>query len=158
MRENLRAALEDQIERKGLARMEDRTNVPLADILNLMVRERLTGEAPPASARALVNASRAEIEKKAGKTLDRLAATVEDQAAFGRIARTIIKDLEMGDDNDAQASEESGDDTSDQQDQPDPGEDGESEQESGDGSASPETEPAQASDRDASDARRARTP
>jgi cobaltochelatase CobT len=143
VRENLRALLEDQIERKGLARMEDRTNIPLADILNLMVRERLTGDAPPPSARALVNASRAEIEKKAGKALDRLAAEQGDQTAFGRIVRTIIKDLEMGDDNDAQSSEESGEDTSEQEDQPDPGEDGQSEDESGDGSSSPQTEPAQ---------------
>jgi cobaltochelatase CobT len=143
VRENLRALLEDQIERKGLARMEDRTNIPLADILNLMVRERLTGDAPPPGARALVNASRAEIEKKAGKALDRLAAEQGDQTAFGRIVRTIIKDLEMGDDNDAQSSEETGEDTSEQEDRPDPGEDGQTEDESGDGSSSPQTEPAQ---------------
>jgi hypothetical protein len=48
--------------------MQDRTLAPLADAVALMVRERLTGLAPPANATALVDAWRADIEKSAPAT------------------------------------------------------------------------------------------
>src|SRR5258708_9892498 len=63
-----------------------------------MVRERQTGDKPPAMARPLVNLFRDEIESKAGPDLDRLTEAVADQKAFARIARAIIRDLKMGDD------------------------------------------------------------
>jgi cobaltochelatase CobT len=63
-----------------------------------MVRERLTGQPPPPMARALVDLFRADVEARAGADLDRLAASVDDQKAFARISRTIIRDLDMGDD------------------------------------------------------------
>src|SRR5262245_4039550 len=47
---NLTAALTDSLERRGVARMQDRAAAPLADALALLVRERLTGLAPPANA------------------------------------------------------------------------------------------------------------
>ncbi len=111
VRDNLRAALEAQIERKGLARMEDRTKAPLADVLGLMVRERLTGDAPPDGARAVVDAVRAELEAKAGADLDRLSGAVEDQAAFGRIVRAILRDLDLGE----EAASDSREDADDEQ-------------------------------------------
>jgi cobaltochelatase CobT len=112
VRANLRTALEAQLERKGLARAEAAGEVPLADIVALMVRERLTGEPPPEIARPLVDRHRAEIEAKAGADLDRLAGSIEDQAAFARVARAIIKDLDLGEDlgEDSEASEEGGED------------------------------------------------
>src|SRR6185369_11605693 len=71
---------------------------PYADIISLMVRERLTGDKPPASAQPLVNLFRDEVEAKAGPDLDRLSEAVQDQKAYARIARAIIRDLKMGDD------------------------------------------------------------
>jgi cobaltochelatase CobT len=44
---NLTAALTDSLERRGAARMRDRSVAPLADAVALMVRERLTGLPPP---------------------------------------------------------------------------------------------------------------
>jgi cobaltochelatase CobT len=87
VRANLGALLESELERKGLIRALDRTAVPLHEALALMVRERLTGDAPPDGAREVVDLVRGEIEGKAGKDLDRLAASIHDQDAFGRIAR-----------------------------------------------------------------------
>src|SRR5262245_37840303 len=49
---NLTAALTDALERKGAARLHTRAVAPLADAIALMVRERLTGQAPPANAKA----------------------------------------------------------------------------------------------------------
>jgi cobaltochelatase CobT len=96
VRANLAAVLEANIEKKGLNRFDDDAAPPLADILALMVRERLTGDAPPEAARMLVDRHRAEIEAKAGADLDKLTGTIEDQAAFARITRSIIKDLDLG--------------------------------------------------------------
>ena len=93
----------------------------MADILGLMVRERLTGQIAPDGARAMVDALRPEIEAKAGPALDRLMASIDDQGAFGKIARTILKDLEMTEDSTEESSEESSEDEGDQTDQPDEG-------------------------------------
>ncbi|MGH6986497.1 MAG: cobaltochelatase subunit CobT [Caulobacteraceae bacterium] len=98
VRANLSAAAEAAAQRKGLSRPMDPALAPTADIVSLIVRERLTGEAPPPSAKALVEAYREEIEAKAGPDLDRLTGAVEDQKAFARIARLVVRDLAMGED------------------------------------------------------------
>jgi cobaltochelatase CobT len=105
--ENLAAALTDKYERKGFSRMADRAAAPLADALALMVRERLTGQKPPEVAKGVVNIWRAEIEAKAGATLDKLAAEIDNQVHFAKLARTLIRDLDLGD-------ELGGDDASDE--------------------------------------------
>ena len=101
VRANLAAMLEDEIERKGLSRADERARPPMADVLNLMVRERLTGAAPPEGAKTVVDRFRADLEARAGKDLDRLAAAIDDQAAFARVARTILRDLDIGEASDA---------------------------------------------------------
>jgi cobalamin biosynthesis protein CobT len=77
--------------------MSDRANAPIADVLALLVRERLTGDAPPEGARAVVDLFRDEVEAKAGPDLDRLMDNLNDQAAFGKVARAILRDLDLGD-------------------------------------------------------------
>jgi cobaltochelatase CobT len=98
VRGNLAAVWEQAVQRKGLDHLIDPAAAPMADILALIARERLTGDAPPPAAQALVDAFRAQIEAKAGPDLDRLTGSVEDQKAFARIARAIVRDMEMGDD------------------------------------------------------------
>ncbi len=110
VRANLTSALEASVEKKGLNRFDDPAAAPIADVLGLLVRERLTGDAPPDGAKMLVDRHRDEIEAKAGADLDRLVEAIEDQSAFARVARTIIKDLELGEDIGDDA-EDSGDDT-----------------------------------------------
>ncbi len=107
VRANLTAALEAAVERKGLARVTDKAAAPMADVLGMLVRERLTGDAPPEGAKAVVDMLRGEVEAKAGKDLDQLLDQINDQAAFGKIARTILRDLEM-DTDEADISEEDG--------------------------------------------------
>jgi cobaltochelatase CobT len=119
VRKNLATALDSSLERKGFARTPVEA-APLADVIGLIVRERLTGEPAPELARSIVEALRPAIEAKAGKDLDRLAANLEDQTAFARIARTILRDLEMGDDA-ADSRDEASEDDQDQTDQPDEG-------------------------------------
>jgi cobaltochelatase CobT len=118
VRANLAAALEGEIERKGLNRMTDRARAPMADVLSLLVRERLTGDAPPDGAKALVDQFRTDIEGRAGADLDKLMGAIEDQSAFGRLARTILRDLDLADASEAEAAD---------------GEEGEEEPEGGEG-------------------------
>jgi cobaltochelatase CobT len=106
VRQNLAVALETQLEKKGLARQQPNAEPPMADILALLVRERLTGQAPPDGTKAMVDAHRADIEARAGKDLDRLAQAIDDQAAFARIARTVLQDLDMAEAADDELSPE----------------------------------------------------
>ncbi len=132
VRANLTAVLEDDIERKGLTRVDDRTAPPMADVLSMMVRERLTGDAPPDAAKALVDRYRGDIETRAGRDLDRLLDSIDDQSAFGRVARAILHDLELGEAADADDAE-----SEDGEDEPEGSEGEGQEGEQGEGESSP---------------------
>ena len=141
VRANLTAVLEANIERKGLDRLEDRSTAPIADVLAMLVRERLTGDAPPEGARTVVDHFRADIEAKAGADLDRLAAAIDDQTAFARIARTILHDLDLGEDlsdTSEDTEEDDGEDQSEQTESDD--QDGEGEGQTPEGSSSEDVE------------------
>ena len=118
VRENLRAVHDAAWAKRVFNPVESQTNPPIADVLSLIVRERLTGVAPPPSAQPLVDMFRADIEARAGADIDRLMDTLQDQKAFSRVARTILRDLAMSDDLS---------DAPDQADDEESGEDGESE-------------------------------
>src|SRR6478752_3375864 len=70
--QNLSAMLDDRFHRGKASEVTDRADAPLEDALAMLVRERLTGLAPPAAARPLVDLWRPLIEERAGKNLDRL--------------------------------------------------------------------------------------
>ncbi len=89
-----------------------------------MVRERLTGLAPPPAAKKLVDFWRPLIEDRAGKDLDRLEDLVEDQRQFGDAVHDLLDSLEMGDDRSSDSEEEEEDGEEDRRKQ-DSGEDGE---------------------------------
>jgi cobaltochelatase CobT len=94
---NISAALEQRCQTRGYGRIKTREEAPLAEAVAMIVREKLTGEAPPPSARTLVDLWRPWIEEKAGKDLDRLHDLMEDQTAFARAMRDVLVDLDMGD-------------------------------------------------------------
>ena len=130
VRENLAAVWDQAVLKKGFSAQGDPTHALMADIVALMVRERLTDQPPPAAARALVDAHRAEIEAKAGADLDRLTGAVEDQRAFARIARAVVRDLQMSDEA-ADGSEDDAEEQSEEGESESPSEgEGESEEQS----------------------------
>ncbi|HEX6858868.1 MAG TPA: cobaltochelatase subunit CobT [Caulobacteraceae bacterium] len=149
VRNNLTAVLESNVERKGLNRVLDRTSAPMADVIGMLVRERLTGDAPPDGAKQLVDMFREEVEAKAGKDLDRLLSEIDDQAAFGKTARTILRDLDMEADA-SDLSEDQGEDDEESEDQTQSSDenDGDGEGQSPEGASLQETE---ASDRESED-------
>ena len=103
---NLAAMLDEKCRARGYTRVRDRAEAPLADAVALMVRERLTGQAVPESARSMVELWRAWIEEKGGSDLNALIDAIEDQHSYARVARRLIKDLELADDEGGDLSED----------------------------------------------------
>ena len=95
---NLAAQLESHCEARGLSKARDRSEAPLADAVGLIVREKLTGAAPPECARTAVDLWRPWIEERAGKDLAKLDASLRDQKSFAKLTRTILRDLQLGED------------------------------------------------------------
>jgi cobaltochelatase CobT len=99
--DNLAAGLEQRLTQRGLTKARLKADVPIADALGLMVREKLTGTAPPESMKYAVDLWRPFIEENAGKDLDKLGDTIRNQAAFAKLTRTILRDLKLSDEFDA---------------------------------------------------------
>jgi len=138
MARNLTAKIEDQYAHGRFAEVTDRADAPLEDALALLVRERLTGLAPPATTKAMVDLWRPWIEERAEKTLARLDDSVANQEAFGRIVRDLLRDLQLAED--LAESEESEGNNEDEQ-QPEGGEqESDDNEEGGDGQDRPEDE------------------
>jgi cobaltochelatase CobT len=97
MAANLTARVEDQYGHGRYAEVTDRADAPLEDALALIVREQLTGAAPPKTAKAMVDLWRPWIEERVGRTLSQLNQLAEDQAAFGQVIRDVLKTLDLSD-------------------------------------------------------------
>src|SRR5262249_25980335 len=80
--QNLAAMLDERFHRAKFDEITDRADAPIEDALALMVRERLTGLAPPPAGKRMVDLWRPLIEDRAGNDLDRLENLVEDQRQF----------------------------------------------------------------------------
>jgi cobaltochelatase CobT len=109
MAANLTARVEDQYGHGRYSEVTDRADAPLEDALALIVREQLTGAAPPKTAKAMVDLWRPWIDERAGRKLSRLSQFAEDQAAFGQAMRDVLKTLDLSDersDGDREEGEE----------------------------------------------------
>ncbi|MCC6736632.1 MAG: cobaltochelatase subunit CobT [Bauldia sp.] len=94
--DNLAAMLESKYQQTAFQNVATRADAPLEDAVALLVREKLTGRAPPEGARKLVELWRPWVETRAGEELAVLAGSVDDQARFADIIRNLIASLEMG--------------------------------------------------------------
>ncbi|HEY0233791.1 MAG TPA: cobaltochelatase subunit CobT [Afipia sp.] len=121
---NLGAMLDDQFHRAKFDEITDRADAPLADALALMVRERLTGLAPPAAAKRMVDLWRPELEAKIGTQLDQLKAFTEDQARFGESIHDLLTALEISDERSADQDEDDQDEDEREGENGESGEDG----------------------------------
>ena len=135
---NLRGMTEARVKADPIARARTEAEVPLATAIQLLVRERLTGDAPPDSAAAAVDLVRASVEAKAGSHLDQLLARIDDQAAFGQMLKHVLADLGLGEDpTDDFDQDQTDDQDEDDQDKPDDSGD-ENDDDSGGGDSSVE--------------------
>ncbi|KAE9892604.1 cobaltochelatase subunit CobT, partial [Enterobacteriaceae bacterium TzEc051] len=102
---NLTAMLDDHFHRGKFDEITDRADAPLADALAMLVRERLTGMAPPTAAKKMVDLWRPILEDKIGRRLDRLDTVVEDQTRFGDAVHDLLTALEIGDERSADSED-----------------------------------------------------
>ncbi|PPD14109.1 MAG: cobaltochelatase subunit CobT [Methylobacterium sp.] len=131
---NIGAMLEDRYARANLAAVSEIGDAPIEDAVAMLVRERLTGLAPPPSAEKLTNLWRERIEEKAGTTLDQLAGQVQDQQAFSKLVHQMLVQmgLEEGDPLGSDDEDQQSDDQDDAGEQePQEGENGEAEEQDG---------------------------
>src|SRR6202451_604494 len=105
---NLAAMLDDRFHRGKFDEITDRADAPIEDALAVIVWERLTGEAPPVTARKLVDLWRPVIEDRAGKSLDRLERVLDDQRRFGDVVHDLLDSLDMGEDRSSDSDEDEG--------------------------------------------------
>jgi cobaltochelatase CobT len=95
VRGNLRHLAEARVRSDAIVRARDAEEVPLSTAVGLIARERLTGEAPPAAASEGLKLVADWIEDKAAAELDALALTLDDQAAFAKLSRRLLEDLDL---------------------------------------------------------------
>ncbi|MCJ8307857.1 MAG: cobaltochelatase subunit CobT [Hyphomicrobiales bacterium] len=120
MADNIDHMLEDKFMRSGLADVTSREEAPLGDAVAMLVREKITGRAPPKSAQAVVDVWRDWIEERAEDSFDNLGERLEDQEAFAKATRDLIAQLEMADElgqdtNDQDNEEDSNDEQNQEQ-------------------------------------------
>jgi cobaltochelatase CobT len=110
--DNLSAMLEDRYHRGGkYEEITDRADAPVEDAVALLVRERLTGQKPPPAARKIVELWRDFVEDRAGRDLDGLLRSLQNQRAFARSVRELLASLDMADDSALDQSEEEGEES-----------------------------------------------
>ncbi|MDY0882443.1 cobaltochelatase subunit CobT [Dongia soli] len=118
--ENLTAALKEHCKLKGFARINSRQEANLADVMRLLVREAITGQPVPDSAKAMVDLWRADLDQKVRDDIAHLRDELHDQRAYAKAVRRLLADLEMeASDEDFDSSDDQSDEQDDQQNQPD---------------------------------------
>ena len=95
VRENLAQLAEARVRGDAIVRARTAEEVPLSTAIALIARERLTGDAPPRAALAGLELVAPWIEKKAAAELDALGLTLDDQAAFAKLSRRLLEDLDL---------------------------------------------------------------
>jgi cobaltochelatase CobT len=95
VRANLAQLVEARVRGDAIVRARTAEEVPLATAVGLLARERLTGEAAPKAAIAGLKLVAPWIEEQAAPELDGLALTLDDQAAFAKLSRRLLEDLDL---------------------------------------------------------------
>ncbi len=108
MAANLDAMLEARYTTRLAGGGDDGGNSPIEDALALMVRERMTGRAPPQAAAGITGPWQEWIEERAGDELSQMARLIDNQSEFAKASRHILAALELGE-IDGDASDEAGD-------------------------------------------------
>ena len=129
---NIHEMLEDRLFRQNFAEVSDKADAPLAEALGLMLRERIAGVSIPPSGNAIVGLWKAEIEAKAGTSLESLLDKFEDQELFSRATRQLLRDLNLVPDSELDDGEADDSEGGDDQ-EPERGQDDDTSPEQGEG-------------------------
>jgi cobaltochelatase CobT len=103
---NLRHRLEREIRAAGLDHMTDAAQLSPVVGLELLAREKLTGEPLPESARAIMEQWKQSLPEDALAALDTLAADQDSQKAYSRATRKLLAACALTDDDSLSDQEE----------------------------------------------------
>jgi cobaltochelatase CobT len=151
--DNLEAALNQRYESRQIEAPGQADEAGIAEVVRLLLREKLTGAPPPQNLSMVMDLWRPWVESRAGELFSELDDSLDDQARFAEVSRRLIGALEtdLGDSaSDQDESEDDGDESEDSGDQQNEdggeqsavgedqseGEDGQSMEDAGDGGAS----------------------
>lgn len=118
MAANLRSMTEEKYAKANFTGIERQEDAPIGEAVAMMVREKLTGQKPPASAGKVLDLWRSFIQEKAGSELDNLSGVINDQQAFSKVIRNMLSAMEMAEEYGDDDSDPDADDQSNEDDQP----------------------------------------
>lgn len=95
VRTNLRYATEMRMRSDPIARAQAADEVPLSSAISLLVREQLTGDAPPVAVQDGLDLVRGWIEEKGRADIEALGLVLDDQAAFAQLTQKLLIDLNL---------------------------------------------------------------
>ncbi len=93
VRGNLIKRMENYCKSQGYDRMPELFDPPLADIISLILRERILGIKAPASIANIVGLWRGKLELSIGNMLNKLPEQINDQKQYGKLVNDIIDEL-----------------------------------------------------------------
>ena len=94
---NLDASLADRCKALSYDRVNEYENVPVPEVIGLVVREQLTGKKPPENIKPIVDMWRNWVVERAGKDFDALQQNIGDQEEFALALNKFITDLALAD-------------------------------------------------------------
>ena len=95
--QNLDASLADRCKALSYDRVNEYENVPVPEVIGLVVREHLTGKKPPENIKPIVDMWRNWVMERAGKDFDALQQNIGDQEEFALALNKFITDLAFAD-------------------------------------------------------------
>jgi len=137
MAQNLNVMLTEKYAKANFGAITRQADAPLEEAVALIVREKLTGQAPPASAGKVLDLWRDFIEDKAGKDMEGLSCAINDQQAFSRVVRNMLASMNVAEQYGEDENEPDDSETPEDENQPrsDEQEDNNSQEDAGDDSA-----------------------
>ena len=112
--DNIDAMLNDRFLRLGLERVENMEDVPVPEAVAAYVRQKLSMRPAPVHGRRMIKLWQPVLDKRAAHLFAQLEENVNDQAAFARFAKDLIRALDM--DADSAHDQENGEENADDQD------------------------------------------
>ncbi|MEK9759643.1 MAG: cobaltochelatase subunit CobT, partial [Candidatus Puniceispirillum sp.] len=112
---NLEAALNQRYENRQIDTPGSADDAGIAEVVRLMLREQLTGAAPPKNLSMVMDLWRPWVRHRAGDVIDALGDSLDDQSAFAELSRRLIGALES-DLGDATSDQDNDSDNDDDQD------------------------------------------
>lgn len=115
---NIRSMNTEKYSKANFSTIQKQDDAPIGEAIALLVRERLTGEKPPASAGKVLDLWRPFIEEKASVDLDNLGSAIHDQKAFAKLVRHMLTSMQMAEDFGDEDSEADNQEAESEEDQP----------------------------------------